>query len=169
MRRWQQIRLPPLGGLSPVCDMQGGWSVLGTPGAQGHLGHEGGEIPGSAWLPIPHGFATVIPPTKVNTEQASFACFLINMGICPPQRGKKRPPTAAGSGQDGAHRSPEMAAPRLCVCRTSRGSGQAPRGPVGKSPVQTLPRDHNPNSDRGRSDGKPGLVGGAWGGLHAPL
>ena len=121
------------------------------------------QDPRLSLAPVPCGFPTVIPPTKVNTEQASFACTLSTRGSA-PHRGDKRPPGAAGSGQDGAHRSPEMAAPRLCVCRTSCGSGLS----LARAQSRLSRGTTAPALFRGHSDGKPGLVGRVWG-VRMPL
>lgn len=147
--------------------MQGRWAVLGTPGAEVRLGHEGGGIPGSAWLPVPCGFPTVIPPMKVNTEQASFACFLINTRLCPPQRGKMTPYSSWEWTGWGPQVPRDGCAPSVCL------GSAVDLGPVRQEPSPGSPKGPQPQlCSEGTQKGNRGWwaeVGGVRMPLFSPL
>lgn len=148
------------GGLSPICDMQGGWSVLGTPGLRDTWATKAAgpqAQPGPPW--IPHCDSS----HEVQHRRSLLRMFSYQHRNLPPTEVKNDPPMLLGVDRT------EPTGPRtwlrpVCVSvGPAMALGGCQGGQFGKSPVQTLLRDHNPNVDRGRSDGKPGLVGDVWG------
>ena len=64
----------------------------------------------------------ILMPQKTLHSTSLLCMFSYQHEALPPTEGEKQPPRAAGSGQDGAHRSPEMAVPRLCPRVAGRGA-----------------------------------------------
>lgn len=164
--------------LSPVCSTEGGRIPSRPPGAEGHLGHKGCRIPGSAFslAPLPLrdefgvscGFPNVVPPAKVNTK-GTWHVFLSASGSAPAEG--EATPESCWEWMGCSPQAPQEAVPHLRVCRTSLGSGPVPRRPVWQEPVgesvQALPRGRDPGFAQREVREKPGPTEHGVGG-HKP-
>lgn len=162
MHRWQQVHLPPLGACLPsgTC-REGGlsWGPLGsgTPGPRRRWDPRLSLAPRPSW--IPH-----CDSSHEGQHRTSLLCmFSYQHGNLPPTEVKNDPPVLLGVDRTEPTGPQRWLRPVCVSVGPAVALGGCQGGQFGKSPVQTLLRDHNPNADRGRSDGKPGLVGGVWG------